>query len=58
MKLTDEQIASILVKEGKSKTLLVENKDAEKTIENHQKEGWKLVKQSEINGRTKLTFEK
>ena len=58
MKLTDEQIASLLVKEGKSKTILIDEKDAEKTIENHQKEGWKLVKKSEINGRAKLTFEK
>ena len=58
MKLTDEQIASFLVKEGKSKTILVDEKDAEKTIQNHQKEGWKLTKKSEINGRAKLTFEK
>ena len=58
MKLTDEQIASLFVKEGKSKTVLVDEKDAKKTIENHQKEGWKLVKKSEINGRAKLTFEK
>ena len=58
MKLSNEQIRSILVKEGKSKTILVDNLEATKTIENHQKEGWKLVKKSEINGRTKLTFEK
>ena len=58
MKLSDEQIKAIMVKEGKSKTVLVDKKDAEKTIENHQKEGWKLVKKSEINGRAKLTFEK
>ena len=58
MKLTDEQIASLLVKEGKSKTILVDEKDAKKTIENHQKEGGKLTKKSEINGRAKLTFEK
>ena len=38
MKLTDEQIASILNKEGKSKTILVDENDAEKTIENHLKE--------------------
>ncbi|MBR4378444.1 MAG: hypothetical protein IKP50_06175 [Bacilli bacterium] len=58
MKLSNEQIASILIKEGKSKTILVDEKDAEKTIKNHQKEGWKLIKKSEMNGRTKLTFEK
>ena len=58
MKLTDEQIASILNKEGKSKTILVDEKDAGKTIEIHEREGWKLVKKSELNGRVKLTFEK
>ena len=58
MKLTDEQIASILNKEGKSKTLLVDQKDAGKTIEIHEKGGWKLIKKTEINGRIKLTFEK
>ena len=58
MKLTDEQIASILNKEGKSKTILVDEKDAEKTIEIHEKEGWKLVKKSQLNDRVKLTFEK
>ena len=58
MKLTDEQIASIMVKDGKSKTILVENKEVIKVIEEHQKDGWKLLKKSEINGRTKLTFEK
>ena len=58
MKLTDEQIALILNKEGKSKTLLVDEKDAGKTIEIHEKDGWKLVKKSELNDRVKLTFEK
>jgi hypothetical protein len=58
MKLTDEQIASILNKEGKSKTILADEKDAGKTIEIHEKDGWKLIKKSEINGRIKLTFEK
>ena len=58
MKLTDEQIAAIMVKDGKSKTILVDNGQVTKVIEEHQKEGWKLVKKSEINGRTKLTFEK
>ena len=58
MKLSDEQIRSIMVKEGKSKTILVDQNEATKIIEDHQEEGWKLVKKSEINGRTKLTFEK
>ena len=58
MKLTDEQIKAIMIKEGKSKTILVDNNKVTKVVEDHQKEGWKLLKKSEINGRTKLTFEK
>lgn len=58
MKLSDEQIQSIMTKQGCSKTILVENKEVSSTISEHKKDGWKLIKQSEINGRTKLTFEK
>ena len=58
MKLTDEQIMSIMTKESKSKTLLVDTKNVEKTIDIYKKDGWKLLKKSQINGRTKLTFEK
>ena len=58
MKLADDQIASIMTKESKSKTLLVDEKDAEKTIDFYKNDGWKLVKQSKINGRIKLTFVK
>ena len=58
MKLTDEQIRSIMVKDGKSKTVLVDNNDVTKVIQDHEKDGWKLLKKSELNGRTKLTFEK
>jgi len=58
MKLTDEQIKSIMVKDGKSKSILVDNNKVTKVIDEHVKDGWKLLKKSEINGRTKLTFEK
>ena len=58
MKLSDDQIRSIMVKEGKSKTILVDVKDRDKTLKDHEKDGWKLVKESELNGRVKLTFEK
>ena len=58
MKLTDEQIRSIMVKEGKSKTILVSPTDRKKTIKEHEKDGWKLIKESELNGKVKLTFEK
>lgn len=58
MKLTDEQIRSIMTKESKSKTLLVDSKSSRKTVEIYEKDGWKLIKKSEINGKTKLTFTK
>lgn len=58
MKLTDEQIASIMQKESTAKTILVDNEAVEKTIKEHEKDGWILVKKTEINGRTKLTFKK
>lgn len=58
MKLTDEQIKSIMVKEGKTKTILVDGNEVTRVIEDHEKDGWKLLKKSEINGRAKLTFEK
>lgn len=56
MKLTDEQIASILTKDAISKTVLLDNDLVIETIKEHEKDGWKLYKQTEINGRTKLTF--
>ena len=56
MKLTDEQIASILIKDSISKTILVDNDKVIETTKEHEKDGWKLYKQTEINGRTKLTF--
>ena len=58
MKLTDEQIASIMTKETASKTVMVSKEDAEKVIKSHQKEGWELLKKSEISGRVKITFKK
>lgn len=58
MKLSDEQIRSIMQKEGCSKTILVDNDKVQETISKHKKENWKLIKKTEISGRTKLTFEK
>lgn len=58
MKLTDEQIKSIMQKEIICKTILVDNEKVEEAKSNYQKENWKLVKETEVNGRTKLTFEK
>lgn len=56
MKLTDEQIASILTKNSISKSILVDINNVDQTIKSHEKDGWKLYKQTEISGRTKLTF--
>ena len=58
MKLSDEQIASIMTKDAISKTILVDNDKVGSTIIEHEKDGWKLYKKTEINGRTKLTFNK
>lgn len=58
MKLTDDQIRSIMQKEGCSKTILVDNDKVKYTISEHEKDHWKLIKKTELSGRTKLTFEK
>lgn len=58
MKLSDDQIRSIMTKQGYSKTILAENNKVKTVISEHEKDGWKLIKKSEVNGRTKLTFEK
>lgn len=58
MKLTDEQIASIMQKDICCKTILVNAEEVETTISKHELEGWKLVKKTEINNRFKLTFQK
>lgn len=56
MKLTDDQIRSIMVKESSSKTILVDRKDKEEIVNKHQKDGWKLHKEADINEKVKLTF--
>ena len=56
MKLTDEQIASILTKDNISKTILVDNDNVIDTIKEYEKDGWKLYKKTEINNKTKITF--
>ena len=58
MKLTDEQIKSILVKDIKSNTILVSKDDLDKIIKEHTDNGWTLVRSTELNGRIKVTFEK
>ena len=58
MKLTDEQIRNILVKDIKSKTILVSKSDLEQVIKEHTDDGWTLVRSTELNGKVKVTFEK
>ena len=58
MKLTDEQIAKIMTKQTVTKTVLVDEKNAGKTIDFHKNDGWKLLKETKLNDKVKLTFEK
>lgn len=58
MALSEEQIKSILIKDIKCKTILVSKEEKEKIINEHQNDGWKLIKELEINGKIKITFEK
>lgn len=58
MKLTDDQIKSIMEKNVATKTILVDNILLKKTVSDYEKEGWKLLKKTEVNGRQKLTFQK
>lgn len=58
MALSEEQIKSILIKDIKCKTILVSKEEKEKIIKEHQNDGWKLIKELEINGKIKITFEK
>lgn len=56
MSLTDEQIAKMMTKEIKSKTILVSFEDLEKVKEEHIKDGWELVNVVPLNNRFKITF--
>ena len=59
MKLSDEQIKSIMQKEGSSKTLLVDEDLKARTIEEHEKEGWKLFRSTLISSnKVRLTYTK
>lgn len=58
MKLTDEQIKSIMEKNVITKTLMVDDNLLEKTISDYEKDGWKLINKIEISDRYKVTFQK
>ena len=58
MKLSDEQLQKILVKNIESKTLLVSPSDIEKVKQEHLSQGWHVFHEVEINGRMKITFQR
>ena len=58
MKLTDEQIKSLMQKDISCKTILTSADDVEQIISQHIKEGWTLFNKVEINGKYKITFKK
>jgi len=58
MALTDEQIAAIMSKEIKCKSILVDSDKLDEVLKQHQEEGWILVKKTPLNDRFKLTFKK
>lgn len=58
MKISDEQIANLLCQDVISKTILVQPDELKNVISSHTKDGWKIVKQSDLNGKIKVTFQK
>lgn len=58
MRLTEEQIKSIMEKNVITKTLMVDANLLEKTISDYKKHGWKLINKIEISDRYKITFQK
>lgn len=58
MKLTDEQIKSIMQKDTCCKTILVSFDDIEKVVFQHISEGWTLFNKVKINDKYKITFVK
>lgn len=58
MSTLEERINKLMNKNVEAKTILVKVEERDKVINNYQNEGWKLVKESQLNGRYKLTFER
>lgn len=58
MQNIEEKISRLMQKESKAKTILIEKENLDKVIEEQAKEGFKLIKKSEINGKIKVTFVK
>jgi len=58
MSLTDEQIAKMMQKEIKAKTILVDLNQADDLISECLNDGWELVNKIIINSKAKITFRK
>jgi hypothetical protein len=58
MSTLEERINKLMNKNVEAKTILVKVEERDEVINNYQNEGWKLVKESQLNGRYKLTFER
>lgn len=58
MSLTDEQIAKMFNKNVDTKTILVSKNELQNVIDTNIKDGWKLIRTTEINDRIKVTFQR
>lgn len=58
MSTLEERINKLMNKNVEAKTILVKVEERDEVIKNYQNEGWKFVKESQLNGRYKLTFER
>ncbi|MCQ2771811.1 MAG: hypothetical protein MJ238_00845 [Bacilli bacterium] len=58
MAITEERIKELMAKDVSTKTLLVDASNLEETKRQHEKDGWRLVKETELNGKYKITFQK
>ncbi len=58
MSTLEERINKLMNKNVEAKTILVKVEERDEVINNYQNEGWKFVKESQLNGRYKLTFER
>ncbi|MCQ2086953.1 MAG: hypothetical protein MJZ37_02630 [Bacilli bacterium] len=58
MALTEEQIARMMTKHITCKTVLVDPKKEDESINQHMLEGWEVASKVDCNGRVKITYRK
>lgn len=58
MKLTDEQICSIMQKHIICKSLLVFPNEEDEVVVSHTQDGWELANKTKCGEKIKLTFRK